>query len=280
MTLYRILSSLLLLFAIVTRSDNFAQQAGHGNHTQAVSDNASQFVLEQGAIIRGDKSVKRLALVFTGDEFAEGASTIIRVLKFHRVKASFFFTGRFYRNAAHTLSIHFLQREGHYLGAHSNDHLLYCDWSRRDQLLVTREEFENDLSKNYEAMQTFGISKDHAHYFLPPFEWYNQTISEWTRGIGLQLVNFTPGTRSNADYTTPTMKNYVSSDAIMANIRDYEANDPHGLNGFILLTHIGVGPQRADKFYDQLDDLITWLKTKHYELVRIDQLFQPELLKQ
>ena len=39
----------------------------------------------------------------------------------------------------------------------------------------------------------------------------------------LQLVNFSPGTRSNADYTYPEMGNkYVSSDAIMKSILQYE----------------------------------------------------------
>ncbi len=35
--------------------------------------------------------------------------------------------------------------------------------------------------------------------------WYNAQISAWTAERGLTLVNFTPGTRSNADYTTPDM---------------------------------------------------------------------------
>ena len=36
--------------------------------------------------------------------------------------------------------------------------------------------------------------------------------------------------------------------------------------------HIGVGAERTDKLYDRLDSLIDWLKTKEYELVRIDDL--------
>ncbi len=228
--------------------------------------------IEQGAIIRGDKTVKRLALVFTGDEFADGAATIARALKQNGVKASFFFTGRFYRNAYFKSSIQQLKRDGHYLGAHSDKHLLYCDWKDRNQLLVTREQFEDDLNRNYEAMQPFGISKSNARYFLPPFEWYNQSISDWTAAMDLQLINFTHGTRSNADYTTPEMKNYVSSDAIMRSIKEYEARDPSGLNGFILLLHIGVAPERPDKFHNRLDELIKWLRTKEYRLVRVDQM--------
>ena len=236
-----------------------------------------RFSLDEGAIIRGDRAAKRLALVFTGDEFAEGAETIARVLRLRGVRASFFFTGRFYRDEDFKSSIRRLRRDGHYLGAHSDQHLLYCDWERRDRLLVSREEFEDDLKKNYAAMQDFGISKEDARFFLPPFEWYNRSISDWTEGMGLRLISHTPGTRSNADYTTPGMRNYVGSDAILRSIKGYEAQDPAGLNGFILLLHVGAGPERADKFYNRLDELITWLRRERYELVRVDRLLKGAL---
>ena len=234
----------------------------------------SRFLYEQGAIIRGDKLEKKLALVFTGDEYADGAETITQTLKRHGVKASFFFTGRFYRNSKFKSAIKRLKLHGHYLGAHSDEHLLCCDWNERDRLLISREKFEEDLNKNYAAMRVFGISKKDAKLFLPPFEWYNQQISDWTTAMNLQLINFTSGTRSNADYTTPEMKNYLSSEAILRYIKEYEAKDPHGLGGFILLLHIGTAPQRTDKFYNRLDELIEWLKSKKYEFARTDRLLK------
>jgi peptidoglycan/xylan/chitin deacetylase (PgdA/CDA1 family) len=235
-----------------------------------------QFTREEGAIIRGDRSVKNLALVFTGDEFADGAESITRTLNQQGVKASFFFTGRFYRNANFKPAIQKLKGDGHYLGAHSDKHLLYCDWTRRDTLLVSREEFARDLNNNYAAMKAFGITKTGARFFLPPYEWYNRSISDWTAQMNFQLINFTPGTRSNADYTTPSMKNYTSSEAIFQRIKEYEAQDPAGLNGFVLLLHIGVDPERTDKFYLRLNELIDWLKAKHYALVRIDHLLKTD----
>jgi peptidoglycan/xylan/chitin deacetylase (PgdA/CDA1 family) len=235
---------------------------------------SEHYSFDHGAIIRGDKTANRLALVFTGDEFADGAETIARVLKGNGVKASFFFTGRFYRNPTFRSSIQQLKRDGHYLGAHSDEHLLYCEWNDREMLLVSRDKFEADLKRNYAAMKAFGISKNSARYFLPPFEWYNRTIADWTEGMGLRLINFTPGTRSHADYTTPQMKNYLNSDAIMRSIREYEERDAAGLNGFMLLMHVGVAPERTDKFYDRLDELIKWIRSREYRLVRVDQLLR------
>ncbi len=240
---------------------------------QKISKDAClQFKCESGAVIRGDAGRKKLALVFTGDEFADGGIYIHSVLKRHQVPGSFFFTGNFYRNKKFENIIRSLLREGWYLGPHSDKHLLYCDWQNRDSLLVTQTEFTDDLKNNYREMKRFGISENEACYFLPPFEWYNRIIAVWTEDMDLQLVNYTPGTLSNADYTTPDMTNYKSSETIYKSIIAYEEGHPEGLNGFILLTHIGTAPQRKDKFYHHLEDLIVYLKAGGYEFQTIDQL--------
>lgn len=214
-------------------------------------------------------------MVFTGDEFANGGSFIAKTLLAENVKASFFLTGNFYRNTKFETLIADLKKDGHYLGPHSDEHLLYCDWNKRDSLLVTQQEFEKDLQANYRAMANFGIDKQSAKFFLPPYEWYNKTIASWTENLSLKLINFTPGTRSNADYTYPEMgKSYRSSDEIFQSIVNYNETKPNGLNGFILLLHIGTDPRRTDKFYEQLSKLIAYLKENHYEMVRIDNLLK------
>ena len=89
---------------------------------------------------------------------------------------------------------------------------------------------------------------------------------------GGRLINFTSGTLSNADYTTPDMPNYRSSGIIYKSIMDFEKGNAAGLNGFILLIHIGTAPEREDKFYGYLDVLISELKRKGYQFKRIDEL--------
>ena len=140
--------------------------------------------------------------------------------------------------------------------------------------MVTKAAFDKDIQANYEAMSIYGMKKADAKYFLPPYEWYNDTISNWTHDQGLQLVNYTPGTLSHADYTTIDAKNYRSSAAILQSIINYEQSHASGLNGFILLMHIGAGNGRTDKFYNKLPYLINYLKQKNYNLVRIDELLK------
>ena len=230
-------------------------------------------MISHGGIIRGDTTVKKIALVFTGDEFGDGGNYISKVLQQEKIHGSFFLTGSFYRNKSFKKMLKELKQNGNYLGSHSDKHLLYCDWEKRDSLLVTHQQFTEDLDNAYKELKHWGIEKNQAHYFLPPYEWYNDSISKWTNEMDLQLVDFTPGTRSNADYTYPEMGNkYLSSDAIMNSILTYEIKSANGLNGFILLIHIGTDRRRTDKFYKHLPELIKELKKRGYQFERIDEL--------
>ncbi len=220
-------------------------------------------------LIRGDRSQKKIALIISADRFAEGGDIVRKALAKHRVKASFFLTGRFYRDTTRHALILGLKEDGHYLGAHSDQHLEY---GFGDSLIIGKQEMTLDLLENYKAMEKFGIQKAAAPYFLPPYEWYDVSIAQWTQELGLKLIAITPGSRSNADYTTPKMPNYKSSEAILESIKAYEQSDPDGFNGFIMLIHMGTAPERTDKFYKRLGELVTWLQKKEYQLVRIDEL--------
>jgi peptidoglycan/xylan/chitin deacetylase (PgdA/CDA1 family) len=232
-------------------------------------------IQSHGGIIRGDTSLKKIALVFTGDEFGDGGEYITGVLQKENIHASFFLTGNFYRNKNFASFIKKLQQNNNYLGSHSDKHLLYCDWQKRDSLLVTKKQFTADINNAYAELKNWNIEKNQAHYFLPPYEWYNDSIAAWTNEMKLQLVCFTPGTRSNADYTFPEMgKQYLSSDSIFKSVVQYEKKSASGLNGFILLLHIGTDPRRKDKFYYKLPALIKVLQNRGYQFVKINELLR------
>ncbi|WP_343688608.1 glycoside hydrolase family 9 protein [Chitinophaga sp.] len=229
----------------------------------AAQESGRNTVVQRG-IVRTDTTKKEISLVFTADEFADGLPAISRVLKEQQVKASFFFTGRFY--AQH--DVRALIKDGHYLGPHSDQHLLYCDWKKRDSLLVTPAAFRTDMMQCLAKMKKAGVDTSEVRYFIPPYEWWNNTIGEWAADMGLQIVNFTPGTGSNADYTYPEMgAAYKSSATILSSIYQFK----NGLNGVILLIHAGTDPRRKDKLYDHLGELITFLKKEGYTFRKINE---------
>lgn len=235
---------------------------------KAGDKNFNNIVYSHGGIIRTDTTKKVIHLIFSGHEFDDGAGIILESLRKQKVKAGFFFTGDFIRS--HSDLIKLLKKDGHYIGPHSDKHLLYADWVKRDSLLITKKDFLYDIRNNYLALESSGIDKNQSLIFLPPYEWYNDSISVWAGEYGIKIINFTPGIRSNADYTIPSMdKQYRSSDEILKSILSVE--EKNGLNGVIMLLHIGTHPERTDKFYNKLDELITDLKQRGYsfELLQI-----------
>ena len=217
-------------------------------------------------IERTNPEKKQLTLVFTAHDKADGAETIIRTLEKHGIQGAFFFTGRFYELYPDIIKT--LLDKGHYVGGHSYGHLLYMPWENPDSLLVTREEFEADMMKSYDLMRKAGIEYKDAPLYIPPYEYYNKEISSWAKSMGIQVVNYTPGTASNADYTTPDMKNYRSSKSIFDQIMALEKKE--GLNGHLMLIHFGTHDDRTDKFYNgYMEKMIKTLKRKGYTFAPI-----------
>lgn len=239
-----------------------------GREQTGVTDNAN--VYEQaGAIIKGDPTKKRICLVFTADDKADGANTIISTLKKDKVKGGFFFTGKFYE--MYPDIVRQLVADGHYVGSHSYGHLLYAPWEKRDSMLVSKQQFVDDMLKSYNTMASFGISKEKAPYFIPPYEYYNSKVNGWAHEMGLQIINFTPGTGTNADYTMPDMgERYKSSAQLYKRLLDFERQ--HTLNGHFLMIHFGTHPSRTDKFYTLLPKIIKTLQHRGYTFVSVEEM--------
>ena len=226
----------------------------------------------EGGIYRGNPEKKNICLVFTAADKADGAKTIIRILKRRHIRGGFFFTGEFYEKFPEIIQQ--LRRDGHYVGSHSYGHLLYFPWDRKDTMLVSQKEFNEDMRKSYALMEKAGISKEEAPFFIPPYEHYSSTVSAWARQLGLQVINYTPGTASNGDYTTPDMRNYYSSQRIIDNIKSYDETQPHGLNGHFLMLHLGTSPLRTDKLYYRLDEIIGMLQERGYRFVSVKEMIK------
>jgi peptidoglycan/xylan/chitin deacetylase (PgdA/CDA1 family) len=210
-----------------------------------------------GARIRTMDKEKSIHLCFTAHDRLEGFEHVLQVLRNNEVKGSFFLTGDFIRN--HPELVSQINAEGHTVGAHSDKHLLYNAWENRDSLLLPEDSIREDIRRNLKELEDLGIR---PRYFLPPYEWYNSRVSAMAAEQGQITVNFTPGIRTNADYTTPDMPNYLSSEQILDSFLHHE--ETQGLDGCHVLIHPGTDPRRKDKFYLHLEELIAKLRAKGY----------------
>ena len=236
----------------------------------SAQDHSTDHIKVEDGIVRGNAGQRRVSLIFTADEWFEGYGTVLRHLKEKRVKGGFFLTGRLFRNPKALRHIRECVSEGHYMGPHSDMHLLYNDWTRRDSLLVTRDSMQTDLLRNVQSMHALGI-RPRVKLFIPPYEWWNRTVAGWSMELGWQIFSFTPGTFTNADYTTPAMGDkYRSTDTLLQRLFRKESAD--GLDGAIILIHLGTEPGRTDKLYNSLPLLIDTLSSRGYSFVRIDEL--------
>ncbi|GHT63841.1 polysaccharide deacetylase [Bacteroidia bacterium] len=221
----------------------------------------------QGATVRINTDRKVIRLIFSADEAFEGASSILRTLDRNHAKASFFLTGNCLREKKFKSIIQKIIRKGHYVGGHSDKHLLYASWDDRQQSLVTPDSLRDDFRQNMAELEKYGIEISKVPYFLPPYEYYNKESVRLIESLGQTVINYTPGLRTAADYTTPDMPNYKSSQELIDQLYAYEAEK--GLNGSIILIHPGTQDIRTDKLYLRLEEIIRYLKAKGYAFERL-----------
>ncbi|QDV75811.1 glycoside hydrolase family 9 protein [Botrimarina mediterranea] len=229
-----------------------------------------QLSMSEGGVVRGPRDEKRLAMVFTGGSYGEGAVTILDALENRGLRGSFFVTGDYLAMADQAPILRRMIDGGHYLGPHSHAHLLYAPWEDRSRSLVTEREFKEDLEANLAELRKLGACQTSPVYFIPPYEYYIDQHSKWSGEMGCVLFNFTPGSGSNRDWAPESHRSFRPSKQIAQEILDFEAREPDGLNGFLLLLHLGS--DRKDKMPPHVGPLLDELIARGYAFARVDEL--------
>ncbi|MBE0666716.1 MAG: polysaccharide deacetylase family protein, partial [Bacteroidales bacterium] len=65
------------------------------------------------------------------------------------------------------------------------------------------------------------------------------------------------------------MVNYRSSEFLIERLNKFEANNKMGLNGAFILIHPGTAPERTDKLYLRLEEIIRYYSGKGYIFKRL-----------
>lgn len=207
-------------------------------------------------------------MIFSADDRLEGAPSILETLKDREVKGSFFLTGTCLRMAEHKEMVEQMIEDGHYVGGHSDRHILYIPWGEDiGNTVVSADSLINDFRQNMVELEKYGVDISTLPYYLPPSERYNRETVRLIESEGQITINFTSGLRTAADYTTPDMRNYISSQQLIDQLLEFEERE--GLNGAIVLIHPGTEPSRTDKLYLRLGEIIELLQERGYNFERL-----------
>jgi peptidoglycan/xylan/chitin deacetylase (PgdA/CDA1 family) len=221
---------------------------------------------------RGALRQKRIALILTRGDYGEGTGPILDTLGRLKIKAGCFVTGGFLSDAGRRQLLERALKEGHYVGSHSDQHPLYCPWNDREKSLISETEFKKDLEKNISDLKQLRALASGPIYFIPAYECFDGDQVKWAKEMGVLKFNFSPESGSNRDYMQESDPKFVSSQRILKDTLAYEKKDPHGLNGYILLIHLGA--DRKDKMYRLLEPMVEELRSRGYEFVRIDEMLR------
>ena len=193
-----------------------------------------------------DTEKPQVALSFDAAWGNEDTQALLDILSKHQVKATFFMTGGWVESYPDDVKA--IAEAGHDLGNHSENH------EHMSQL--SAEQCTEEIMKVHQKVKEL-TGKDMI-LFRPPYGDYNDTLIDAANSAGYHVIQW--------DVDSLDWKNLG-----MQNILDTVLNHKHLGNGSIILCHNG-----AEYTKDALDQLITGLQDKGYELVPISQLIYKE----
>jgi hypothetical protein len=222
-----------------------------------------------GAIVRGPQNRPRIAIIFSCRETDEGSDVIVKTLREHHAKASFFVSSDFMSWPMNASFVRTAHADGHFVGPQSDNWEEFTQIGRRAPTYGSVEEHLNLLAEA-------GVSRNEIRFFLPTSDQLNSTVVEHGRGYGLSMITGTPGTLSLKTTTQEDLYGFVSSQRILESILNRERSGKNGLNGFQLLFQLDSGARHSDKFYTRFAELLDTLQNRGYEFVRLDELLKVE----
>lgn len=176
----------------------------------------------------------------------EDTQQILDILKKHQVKTTFFMTGGWVES--YPEDVKRILEDGHDLGNHSENH--------KQMSTLSQTECREEIMKVHEKVKELtGYEMD---LFRPPYGDYNNQVINVTYACGYYPIQWDVDSLDWKDYGVEEIINTV-------------CNHKNLGNGSIILCHNGA------KYTAQaLDEMLTTLKEKGYEIVPLSQLIYKE----
>lgn len=236
----------LALLAIFLTSLQVYSHLPDANAESALTSSTSKVNGKELPIYCVETDKKQIALSFDAAWGNEDTKRLLDILAKHNVKATFFMTGNWVNSYPDDVKA--IYAAGHDLGNHSEHH--------KDMATLTTDNQLAELSSVHDAVKQ--LTGYDMFLFRPPYGSYNNSLILNAKSIGYYTIQW--------DVDSLDWKNY-GVDSIIKTVTEHK----HLGNGSIILCHNG-----AKYTADALDELITTLQDKGYELVPISQLIMRE----
>jgi peptidoglycan/xylan/chitin deacetylase (PgdA/CDA1 family) len=230
----------------------------------------------------GSVEVPMVSFTFDGGSSANAALDIIDTLQSRNVKSTMFVTGQFIKK--HPDIVKKLIDEGHELGNHMLGHLHLTTYSENRQQTTLTTITHDVVCKELGGADQLLVSVT-GHHFAPlwraPYGEFNEQLCLWARDAGYVHVGWRQGkTWSDgfdtndwiADSVTPGFR---TPDEVFTKIVTLANTKPYGINGGIILMHLGSERKNRDEqVFLKLGAMIDTLRVLGYEIVPVSEMMR------
>jgi len=228
----------------------------------------------------GTTAHRLVALTFDGSDHVNAAADILDTLKSRGVAVTMFLTGRFierYPEVARRIVA-----DGHETGNHTWSHPRLTTWAqdRTHTTLegVTESFLAAELRKTAETFERV-TGRRLAPLWRAPYGERNYTLCRWAHAAGYLHVGWRQGRSwrqsldSNDWVPDEETPGYHTPAEVYEKIMDIARSKPYGINGGIILMHLGtVRTDRRQQVHLVLGAIIDDLRAMGYEFVTVSAL--------
>lgn len=216
-------------------------------------------------LTRGPLGEREVFLTFDGGSTANVTASILDILKREGVHATVFLTGEYIQRYPDLTRR--IASEGHVVGNHtfSHPHLTTYSFDARQRTLagVTREFLRGQLQRTRDAFALV-TGSSMSHLWRAPFGEFNAQILSWAQAEGYRHVCWTPHLDTLDWVASQTNPLFKTPQQILQGVLRRDQSDPRGLDGGIVLMHLGTEREAGMEADRILPDLIQSLRAKGY----------------
>lgn len=223
-------------------------------------------------LTRGPLGEREVFLTFDGGSTANVTAAILDILKREGVHATVFLTGEYIQHYPDLTRR--IVAEGHMVGNHtfSHPHLTTYSFNARQRTLagVTQEFLQSQLQRTREVFSLV-TGKSMARLWRAPFGEFNAQILSWAQAEGYRHVCWTPHLDTLDWVASPADPLFKTPQQILQGLLRRDQSDPRGLDGGIVLMHLGTERESGMEADRILPDLIQSLRAKGYRFGTVDE---------